>query len=190
MRLVLCAFALGVVLLQQQPTLPGTLAWCLGAISFAALVAAGCAVDTLCRRRHPWGETSRGVLGAMRSAAPLAAFAAFAAAAALAGYGYAAWRADLRMRDALPEALEGRELVLVGHVRGLPVRERSHVRFVLAVDVEDARRRTGLPHFPRRGAGGRVAHRDSGCRAREFRLGSHARTSYRGRCVCVGDSSS
>ena len=39
MQLVLCGFVLGVVMLQQQPALPGLVAGCVGATLFAVAIA-------------------------------------------------------------------------------------------------------------------------------------------------------
>ena len=37
-----------------------------------------------------------------------------------AGWGFAAWRAELRLADTLPMALEGQDVVVTGVVAGLP----------------------------------------------------------------------
>jgi competence protein ComEC len=70
------------------------------------------------------------------------------AAAALAGFGYAALRAEIRLRDVLPVSWEGRDIDLTGHVLGLPTRDANSARFLFAVDTEEARRTTGIAHFP------------------------------------------
>ena len=57
-----------------------------------------------------------------------------ACAGALAGYGAAAWRAELRLADALPHALEGADVQVQGVVAELPQRSRESVRFVLQVE--------------------------------------------------------
>ncbi|MDR0701029.1 MAG: ComEC/Rec2 family competence protein, partial [Azoarcus sp.] len=51
------------------------------------------------------------------------------AAAILAGYAYAAWRADSRLGDALDEALEGRDVQITGNVASLPRDSGDAVRF-------------------------------------------------------------
>ncbi|MDR2625573.1 MAG: DNA internalization-related competence protein ComEC/Rec2 [Zoogloeaceae bacterium] len=51
-----------------------------------------------------------------------------------AGYGWAAWRAELRLADELPVAWEGQDVRLVGVVASLPVRFERGVRFVLRVE--------------------------------------------------------
>ena len=55
-------------------------------------------------------------------------------ASALGGFGYAAWRAEIRLADALPEAWEGVDVALVGVVDDLPDRAAHGVRFALSVE--------------------------------------------------------
>ena len=52
----------------------------------------------------------------------------------LAGWSFAAWRADLRLADALPGAWEGRDVVLTGVVASLPQAFERGVRFTFHVD--------------------------------------------------------
>ena len=59
---------------------------------------------------------------------------AFAAAAGLAGFGYAAQRAQLRLADALPEPWEGEDIAVVGVVDDLPRVSDRGVRFALRVE--------------------------------------------------------
>ena len=55
-------------------------------------------------------------------------------AAVLAGFGYAAWRAEMRMADALPPEWEGADITVLGVVDDLPrVSDRGY-RFALRVD--------------------------------------------------------
>jgi competence protein ComEC len=54
--------------------------------------------------------------------------------AVLLGYAYAAWRAELRLADALDGALEGRDLLLNGVVTSLPDDNGNGIRFVFKVD--------------------------------------------------------
>ncbi|QCP49239.1 DNA internalization-related competence protein ComEC/Rec2 [Trinickia violacea] len=131
MRAVLCGFALGVFVLQQQPALPGALAWSVSALLFVAAVAFA---RWVFRREARWLRR--------------AGFCAIVVGAALVGFGYAAMRAEVRLRDALPVSWEGRDIELAGHIRGLPVRDANGVRFLFAVDTDEARRTTGIPHFP------------------------------------------
>jgi competence protein ComEC len=140
MRLVLCGFVLGIVMLQQRPALPGSLAWGVGAMLFVAAIASPAVLSFATAASRARG---RGVpmLGVFR-------LGTCVLAALLAGYGYAAWRADLRLSDALPPAWEGRDIVLTGHVRGLPARDAHSVRFLFSVDVGRAHGDTGIARFP------------------------------------------
>lgn len=137
MRLVLGGFALGVAMLQRQPVLPGRHAWWSGAFVFllAAAIAVAIALGAGARGR---GSRVFRALG----------LGACIGAATLGGFGYAAWRAEQRLREALPSAWEGRQVALVGSVRGLPVREPDSARFLFSVDVDAARRETGIARFP------------------------------------------
>ena len=98
-------FALGVTALQLQPQLPA------------------------------WG--SAGLLACLLLCLPLCGpwrlFMVFAAALAL-GFGWAAWRAEIRLADVLPEHWEGRDVAVVGVVAGLPQGFSRGERF--AFDVE------------------------------------------------------
>lgn len=51
--------------------------------------------------------------------------------AVLAGFFYAAWRAEIRLADSLPRHWEGREISLTGRVLGLPEATPNGLRFVL-----------------------------------------------------------
>jgi competence protein ComEC len=57
------------------------------------------------------------------------------ACAALLGFGASGWRANARLADALPEALEGRDLIVTGVVASLPQRSASGLRFRFEVDA-------------------------------------------------------
>lgn len=61
------------------------------------------------------------------------------------GFGYAALRAEMRLAVSLPVAWEGRDLEVVGTIKGLPSRDSNGARFLF--DVESA----GAPvaNFPR-----------------------------------------
>ncbi|MEK2602214.1 DNA internalization-related competence protein ComEC/Rec2 [Burkholderia arboris] len=128
MRVGWVAFALGVVVLQRQAALPGAIAWTIGAILFA-----GCTVlGAWCMRRRRTRTTA--ALGWM-----LCAFAA-----CIAGFGYAAARAEWRLSDRLPAEWEGRDIVVTGVIRGLPVVDETGARLLFAVESNDA----GLARFP------------------------------------------
>ncbi|OWQ91589.1 DNA internalization-related competence protein ComEC/Rec2 [Roseateles aquatilis] len=67
-------------------------------------------------------------------------WAAWAAVAGLIGFGQTAWRAELRMVEVLPAALEGQVLTMTGRIGSLPQRSAGMGgvegwRFVLDVDV-------------------------------------------------------
>jgi len=121
MRLFALAFVAGAFLLQQQGSLPEA--------RWALLGLAGALAWRLAARR------------------PLAgALLALASGLAL-GFGYAAWRAELRLAEALPLAMEGQDIVVTGIVSGLPQERPEGTRFLF--DVEDwgagARRAGALP---------------------------------------------
>src|SRR5258705_6042075 len=100
MRAVWCGFALGVVWLQQQASLP---AWRV----FLALCMALCALVVVARVCLLC-ETSAWRLRA--------GWCAVFVAAGCAGFGYAAWRAQMRLAFELPAAWEGRDVVVRGAV--------------------------------------------------------------------------
>ncbi|HKW81885.1 MAG TPA: ComEC/Rec2 family competence protein, partial [Casimicrobiaceae bacterium] len=108
LQLALLAFALGVVLLQVQPTLPEP--------RFALAIVALFLSRYLVRRRV-WA----GVI-------------VTALAAAATGFFYAASRAELRLADRLPAEWEGRDVRLVGVVDELPQPVEGGMRFAFAVE--------------------------------------------------------
>jgi competence protein ComEC len=108
LQLALLAFALGVVVLQAQAALPDPhLALC---IPLFALL---------------WWLLGRRT----RFAVLLLALAAGSG-----GFFYAAWRAELRLADALPAASEGRDIRLTGVVDELPQSTDRGIRFAFAVE--------------------------------------------------------
>lgn len=127
MREIWIAFALGVVLLQRQASLPG---WRL----LAALALAAGLLAAIALRAGPVGRARR-----VRVLAVLAL-------ALLAGFSYAAVRAHWRLADTLPVEWMRRDVTLTGTVRGLPARDAGGLRFVFDVDGHD----TGLARFPAR----------------------------------------
>ncbi|HDV6326249.1 TPA: DNA internalization-related competence protein ComEC/Rec2 [Burkholderia cenocepacia] len=128
MRVGWIAFALGVVVLQRQAALPGAVAWTVG-----AAVLAGCAaLGVWCVR---WPRT-RAVVAC--------GWMLWALAASVAGFGYAAARAEWRLSDSLPAEWEGRDIVVTGVIRGLPVVDETGARLLFAVESNDA----GLTRFP------------------------------------------
>ncbi|KWO37556.1 competence protein ComEC [Burkholderia sp. MSMB1459WGS] len=128
MRVWWIAFALGVVVLQRQAALPGAIAWTIG-----AAVLAGCAaLGAWCVRRR----RTRAVV--------VCGWMLCAVAACVVGFGYAAARAEWRLRDSLPVEWEGRDIVVTGVIRGLPVVDETGARLLFAVESNDA----GLTRFP------------------------------------------
>ncbi|KWH58308.1 DNA internalization-related competence protein ComEC/Rec2 [Burkholderia cepacia] len=128
MRVWWIAFALGVVVLQRQATLPGAFAWTIGATVLAGCVVLG-AWCMRCRR--------------MRMTVAFG-WMLCALAACVAGFGYAAARAEWRLGDSLPVEWEGRDIVVTGVIRGLPVVDDTGARLLFAVESNDAR----LARFP------------------------------------------
>jgi len=106
-------FALGIWLLQQQPRLPD---W-----PWAWLLAAGLG----------------GLAVALRRPGPASRFAALLLALIL-GFAWAGWRAETRLAQRLPSALEGRDLPLAGTVSDLPQPFERGVRFTFLPDDEVA----------------------------------------------------
>ncbi len=113
MRIYLIAFFLGVWLLQQQATLPSmTMLW---------LLVPGLLVLGLPRAASSWLEAARQLLVAVLCAAM--------------GFAWAAWRADMRLADRLPDDWQGVNLTVVGVVGDLPQVSANGERIVL--DVEE-----------------------------------------------------
>ena len=71
---------------------------------------------------------------AARIAARVAVPAAIAALAAALGFGYAAWRAEVRLADALPGSFEDVDVRVTGVVDELPQLDASAARFAFAVE--------------------------------------------------------
>jgi competence protein ComEC len=109
MRLFALAFVAGVLVLQNQRTLPG------GGAGLVALAAAlACLVVP---RERAWARAL-----------------VVLACAATAGFAYAAWRAELRLAQSLPASLEGRDVVVTGVVSGLPQLRQGVTRFLFDVE--------------------------------------------------------
>lgn len=110
MRCAVLAFAIGILFLEFRSALP------------PSEVAAGLAVFSLAaavlHRRMP---------------APAAWICTWTAAMAF-GFAYAAWRADCRLADGLPEAWEGRDIEVVGVVAALPQPFTGGSRFEFVVE--------------------------------------------------------
>ena len=72
-----------------------------------------------------------------------------------AGYGWAAWRAELRLAEALPHALEGVDVEVVGIVASLPQTHERGVRFTFHVEHgERLPRVVSLTWYAERARGG------------------------------------
>ncbi|WP_027799639.1 ComEC/Rec2 family competence protein [Paraburkholderia dilworthii] len=137
MRAWWCGFALGVVWLQRQAALPGWGGWC-------AVVSLACAASVAAA----WGLRGRSHLEDRERAAHLheplrrlrsfAGWSALSCAAFCAGFGYAAWRAETRLAASLPLAWEGRDIDVIGSIKGLPARDDKGVRFLFDVESADA----------------------------------------------------
>ena len=61
-----------------------------------------------------------------------------AMAGAAIGWSYAGWRAELRLADALPGELEGRDVQMTGVIASLPQDFERGLRFVFAVEESAA----------------------------------------------------
>jgi competence protein ComEC len=116
--LALLGFAAGVGVLQVQPSLPPW-PWCAGGT--VALLG----LDLAVRAAPAWSRT----------AARAARMLLLAAVAFGVGFTYAAWRAELRLSDALPAQWEGEDVTVVGVIDDLPQTSERGSRFTLAVEA-------------------------------------------------------
>ena len=110
MRLAILAFAAGILALQTQAELPAE-------ASVLLLVTGGMLGM---------------VIASLRPARWSAGLTVLSCAAL--GFAWAAWRAEIRLADALPEAWEVRDIELVGVVAALPQRFERGERFVFDVE--------------------------------------------------------
>ena len=127
MRCLLLAFASGVLALQQQPELPAH-AWAASVLALLLIALLG-------------ALGARRLDGRPRELALGAAKAALVVAVAIAGFFYAAWRAEARLADQLPSAWEGRDVEIRGVVDEMPQPVDRGRRFAFAVErvlTEDA----------------------------------------------------
>ena len=109
MRCAILSFALGVIILQQLPALPPA-----GGLAVATVGIAGLSLLL------PSTHSARRIGSLMM--------------ALLAGLTWAAWRADIRLAEALDPSLEGRDLEITGWVASLPVRTDLGSRFEFVLD--------------------------------------------------------
>jgi len=142
--LALVAFAVGTVLLQWQPTLPQAGIWLAGGAALAL-------IGSLLRVRTGTAVAMRLVLVGVLTVIAAGAF----------GFGYAAWRAEVRLAEALPPDWEGVDIALTGVVDDLPSVSDQGTRFALAVEqVETAGaivpQHLSLAWYAQRGKDGQV----------------------------------
>ncbi|RKP46640.1 DNA internalization-related competence protein ComEC/Rec2 [Pararobbsia silviterrae] len=142
MRVGVCAFAFGVLVLQQSAQLPDrahgaalgiVLCVQLGACAVWRWRAATSRGRTRLRRGFEWVWIVSIGIGV--------------------GYLYAGWRAHLRLDIALPAAVEGRDLGVEGRVSGLPVQMGDAWRFDFDLSEIDAPRgidAADIARIPRR----------------------------------------
>ena len=109
MRLNILAFAAGVIALQMQPELPLVWPWALAGLLLAL---------PAFHWRGGWPARLIGILACLAL-----------------GFAWAAWRAEIRLADALPAAWEGRDIEVVGVVATLPQDFSQGSRFEFAVET-------------------------------------------------------
>ncbi|ASV98876.1 DNA internalization-related competence protein ComEC/Rec2 [Paraburkholderia aromaticivorans] len=150
MRAWWCGFALGVMWLQRQAALPDWLAFCgLLLVACAAVVAVwGLGDHASARVDHAHAAALTTPVRRVRFSPRARSFAGWSAvwcAALCAGFGYAALRSEMRVSVSLPTAWEGRDIEVVGNIKGLPSYDESGARFLFEVES------TGAPidPFPR-----------------------------------------
>lgn len=119
MNYAVVVFALGVWIFQWSPVLPPTGCLLAGTLGWAAVAAVGCA-----GRRRLWVHVRLVLLGLL---------------AAAAGWLWAGWRAEWRLADELPIAVEGRDVMATGVVAGLPQALGEGMRFTFEIESADAR---------------------------------------------------
>ncbi|MEX3909904.1 DUF4131 domain-containing protein, partial [Paraburkholderia sp. BR14319] len=144
MRAMWCGFALGVIVLQRQAALPGWGAWV--ALVLATVLGATWAAWAL-RGAAPVDESHVG-LSCGRRWRMASGWAAVWFAAACAGFGYAAWRAETRLAEALPAAWQARNIAISGYISSLPSYGANGASFLFRVESwETHKAATALPHL-------------------------------------------
>jgi competence protein ComEC len=138
MRAVWGGFALGVWWLQQQSALPGR-GGCL--LLVVAAVAAGAwsawALAGATGREHDQCDFSAKHVRPERYLVRfrrVSGWLALSLAAACAGSGYATYRAQLRLAEALPAAWQTRDVEVTGYIAGLPSYAEGSSRFLFTVE--------------------------------------------------------
>ncbi|WP_153111418.1 DNA internalization-related competence protein ComEC/Rec2 [Propionivibrio limicola] len=121
MRTFILAFAGGILLLQQQGELPGTsVLWALLGLVLVLVVGAVGAATRRVRELRGAGRSFRVLL--------------LIVCGAIVGFVWAGWRADVRLRDALPEFSEMRDIQVTGVIAALPQRFERGERFEFDVE--------------------------------------------------------
>ncbi len=149
MRAACVAFVAGALALQQRATLPGGDAS--AAAGLAAVVVAVVAARLFVRLRprpeaRPSNDVRRhGPTRHLRVLARIAMKTTVTLAAFATGFCWTAWRADARLADELPHALEGRDLVVVGTIAVLPSIDPRGTRFEFTVESVVSRDERGRP---------------------------------------------
>ena len=116
-HLVLIAFAVGVWLLQQQAVLPDYCWVSYALVGLLSLLALSLYVQRRGFSAQWWIAANALVL------------------CFVAGWGYAAWRAEIRLADQLPSVWEGQDIQIIGVIDELPKRSYDDsIRFAFAVE--------------------------------------------------------
>ena len=144
-RTAWCAFALGAWMLQQAAALPGDLHCLIYLGACAALALAAHCAQRRTQRVRGYGArwlTQLALVGLALSA----------------GFGWAEWRAQLRLAYALPAEIEGRDVRVSGHIVGVPEPFAQGMRFAFEVgsvinvtkSEKDPVAKVDFDHFPRK----------------------------------------
>lgn len=113
MRIMTIVFCGGVLGFQFVPAMPSRATLMTLALGAASMGLAACWLHA------KWPRCGRGIV---------------LLAACVTGFIYAGWRADIRLSEALPLALEGRDVVVTGVVASLPQALERGQRFVFELD--------------------------------------------------------
>ncbi len=122
MRVFSVAFLIAVCLVQTRAAVDG--------LAMGAMLVGVVALLAVLALRRPWPRS--------RQSEALLRGALLVTIAAATGVAWSAWRAELRLADALRGELEGVDLVVRGHVASLPQAVDQGWRFVLETDGETA----------------------------------------------------
>lgn len=122
MRAVWCGFALGVIVMQRQASLPGWGAWV--ALALCVMLLVVWAV---------WATRERESAQRRRSLRRASAWLAIWLASACIGLGYAAWRAELRLAQTLPVAWQKRDIEVTGHIVRMLSQDAGAASFLFSV---------------------------------------------------------